>query len=179
MSIVTRTGDNGETGLVGGKRIPKSDLRLHTYGTVDELNAMLGMILTGPEVTGNRRDQLQRLQHLLFRLGADLASPMDVTKTRRIEPTHVKEIEKWIDTLERVLPPLTAFILPGGSKAGSLLHFARTITRRAERWAVALSVSEPVNKEAIVFLNRLSDYLFLAARQVNRDAGMEETTVVY
>ncbi|MFA6039566.1 MAG: cob(I)yrinic acid a,c-diamide adenosyltransferase [Candidatus Peribacteraceae bacterium] len=194
MSIVTRTGDNGETGLVGGSRIPKSDVRLHAYGTVDELNAALGMALAStpllPKGEGGRgkggrgegeqiTKQLISLQHLLFRLGADLASPMHVKKTKRIEPMHTTEVEGWIEALEKKLPPLTSFILPGGSKAGGALHLARTICRRAERWTVALAEFEEVNKEAIVFLNRLGDYLFLAARGTNHDATIKEEGVEY
>lgn len=178
MSIVTRTGDNGETGLVGGSRIPKSDIRLHAYGTVDELNATLGMVLAEGTLPEEIRRQMLRLQHLLFRLGADLAAPMTV-KTRRIENGHVKETESWIKPLEVTLSTLTSFILPGGSKAGSALHLARTICRRAERWTVALSEFEEVNGDALIFLNRVGDYLFLAARFVNREAEVRETEVQY
>ncbi len=185
MSIVTRTGDNGYTGLVGGSRAPKSDPRLHAIGTVDELNATLGAALAESGVAGDLRGQLQKLQHLLFRLGADLASPMGLRKMKRIEPAQTRDIERWIKLLEKELPPLAAFILPGGTKAGSALHLARTVCRRAERWTVALSKSaglrpvDGVNPEAIIFLNRLGDYLFLAARKVNKKGGVEEQKAVY
>ncbi|MDD4319909.1 MAG: cob(I)yrinic acid a,c-diamide adenosyltransferase [Candidatus Peribacteraceae bacterium] len=205
MSIVTKTGDNGDTGLVGGGRIPKSDVRLHAYGTVDELNAFLGAVLASlhfplspdpfpprgqgeslrpvpPSPVGEGlgvREHVQRLQHLLFRLGADLASPATVKNTKRIGKEHTEEIEGWIRELESALPPLTQFILPGGTRAAAQLHVARTVCRRAERWTVALSEFEDVNREAIVFLNRLSDYLFLAAREMNRAAGAEEAKVIY
>lgn len=205
MSIVTKTGDNGDTGLVGGGRIPKSDVRLHAYGTVDELNAFLGAVLASlhfplspdpfpprgqgeslrpvpPSPVGEGlgvREHVQRLQHLLFRLGADLASPATVKNTKRIGKEHTEEIEGWIRELEAALPPLTQFILPGGTRAAAQLHVARTVCRRAERWTVALSEFEDVNREAIVFLNRLSDYLFLAAREMNRAAGAEEAKVIY
>ncbi|MEK7218643.1 MAG: cob(I)yrinic acid a,c-diamide adenosyltransferase [Patescibacteria group bacterium] len=187
MSIVTKTGDNGETGLVGGSRIPKSDVRLHAYGTVDELNATLGMVLAEPGLPPPLKDQLTEVQHLLFRLGADLASPMDVKNTKRIEAVHTKELEEWIAHLEETLPPLTFFILPGGSKAGSALHLARTVCRRAERRAVALSQTssagvrpaDEVSPQALIFLNRLGDYLFLAARYANRKASIKEVGVEY
>jgi cob(I)alamin adenosyltransferase len=178
MTIVTKTGDGGETGLVGGSRVPKSDIRLHAYGTVDELNAFLGAVLAG-DVSEPIRAQLGRLQHLLFRLGADLASPKTVTHTKRIEPAQTKEIEGWIAALESSLPPLDTFILPGGSRVAAQLHVARTVCRRAERWAVALSEFEDVNQEALIFLNRLGDYLFLAARETNRAAGGKEVIAEY
>lgn len=178
MSIVTRTGDNGDTGLVGGSRVPKSDVRLHAVGTADECNAALGIVLA-EALPAQLHEQLVALQHLLFRLGADLASPMDAKGAKRIDASHVRNVESWIEELERTLPPLTSFILPGGSPAGSALHLARTICRRAERWAVALAEFEEVNRHALVFLNRLSDYLFLAAREANRSAGAEEQKVQY
>lgn len=179
MSIVTKTGDGGETGLFGGKRIPKSDIRLHAYGTVDELNALLGEVLA-LRVSDALRPQLLRLQHLLFRLGADLAAPLeDRVQTKRIDATHIAEVEGWIDQWESSLPVLRAFILPGGSPAGSALHVARTVCRRAERWTVALSEFEQVNPSAIAFLNRLGDYLFLAARETNRGDGSEEITAEF
>jgi len=179
MSIVTKTGDDGTTALGGGKRVMKSDLRLHAYGTVDELNSILGQVLSSDALGTNLRNDLQRLQHLLFRLGADLAAPMDVQNTKRIEAAHVKELETWIARLEGMFPPLTAFILPGGSEAGSLLHVARTVCRRAERWAVALSESVEVNRQALLLLNRLGDYLFLAAREANRKSGAGEVKAEY
>lgn len=178
MSIVTKTGDDGETGLVGGDRVPKSDIRLHACGTVDELNAFLGAVLAG-EVPPHVRAHLERLQHLLFHLGTDVATPMAVKNPKRVEAAHTKEVEEWIRALENTLPPLDHFILPGGCRAAAQLHVARTVCRRAERWAVALSEFEDVNREALVFLNRLSDYLFLAARETNRAAGTPDTAVRY
>jgi cob(I)alamin adenosyltransferase len=179
MSIVTKTGDNGETGLVGGGRVPKSDLRMHAVGTVDELNAVLGNVLAEDSLPPAMREDIVSLQHLLFRLGADIASPDNVKSAKRIDASHVKDMEEKIVALESKLSPLTAFILPGGSKTGSLLHLARTVCRRAERWTVALSEFEDVNKQALVFLNRLSDYLFLLARAVNRESGKGETAAEY
>lgn len=179
MSIVTRIGDNSETSLADGSRIPKSDIRLHAIGTVDELNAAVGMALAEGNLPETLPDQLSKLQHFLFRLGADLASPMTVKDAKRITATHTKEVEGWIDALESSIPPLAAFILHGGCRAAAQLHVTRTVCRRAERWAVALSEFEDVNREALVFLNRLGDYLFLAAREVNRGAGVEEVKVEY
>lgn len=178
MTIVTCTGDDGTTGLVGGDRLPKSDVRLHATGTVDELNALLGTVLSG-DIPDDLRLQLLRLQHLLFRLGADLSTPMHIKNGKRVEPTHTKLVEEWIHHLEHGLPPLTAFILPGGVTAAAQLHVARTVCRRAERWAVALSEFEEVNREALLFLNRLGDYLFLAARETSRLAEAKEERAVY
>lgn len=178
MSIVTKKGDSGDTGLVGGGGTSKSDIRLHAFGTVDELNALLGAVLAS-DVLPSTRTQLERLQHLLFHLGADLAAPISVTLEERINPSHVGEVEGWIATLEQSLPPLSHFILPGGSAAAARLHVARTACRRAERWAVALAMRERVNEQALVFLNRAGDYLFLAAREVNRATGGEEVKAAY
>jgi cob(I)alamin adenosyltransferase len=179
MSIVTKTGDGGETALLGGKRVLKSDMRLHAYGTVDELNAFLGRVLAG-EVPESIRSQIMRTQHLLFRLGADLAAPLEAKiETKRIDASHVGEVDQWVAELETRLPQLTHFILPGGSPNASALHVARTVCRRAERWTVALSEFEQVNPQAIIFLNRLGDFLFLAAREMNREAGAAEVIATY
>jgi len=178
MGIVTKTGDGGDTGLVGGGRTSKSDIRMHAVGTVDELNALLGAVLAG-DTHPAIRPQLERLQHLLFRLGADLAAPLSVTLKERIDPSHVGEVEGWIATLERNQSPLTHFILPGGSPVAARLHVARTTCRRTERWAVALAARERMNKQALVFLNRAGDYLFLAAREINRTTGGNEVKAAY
>jgi len=180
MSIVTRTGDKGDTGLFGGKRVPKSDARLHAYGTVDELNALLGVIVADSRLPDVLRPAVERMQHQLFRLGADLATPMDSkAATKRMESEHVSELEEWIQTLETNLPPQKTFLLPGGHHISALLHVARTVCRRAERWTVELANREPINEHARVFLNRLSDYLFLAARHANTAAGVPDRPVQY
>jgi cob(I)alamin adenosyltransferase len=180
MSIVTRTGDQGTTGLFGGQRISKSSPRLHAYGTVDELNAVVGLVLAEPGLPATLRGPLEQTQRMLFRVGADLATPEDAQNTRpvRIEPKDAHEAEQWIKALESTLPVLKRFILPSGSRVSALLHHARTICRRAERWVVALSEQEQLNPEIQIYLNRLGDYLFLAARQANREARAEEVEVI-
>lgn len=181
MSIVTRTGDKGETGLYGTKRIAKDSPRIETTGTVDELNAEIGMVLAyDNRLPLTLLTQLMTLQHRLFQLGADLATPMEAkTKVKRIDLQHIEELEKWTFALEDDLPPLRAFILPGGSKLNAMLHIARTVCRRAERDAVSLSKTENINLNIIIYLNRLSDFLFLAARKVSAVWGDKETEVEY
>ncbi len=180
FSIVTKTGDNGTTGLYGGDRTSKADMRIEAIGTVDELNAMLGCILSREDLPLAISSHLTHVQHQLFTLGADLAAPLpSATKAKRITLQHVTLLEEWIDALEAELPPLTKFILPSGSETGSLLHLARTICRRAERHMVALHAEHPVNVQASVYINRLSDLLFLLARSVNVSLGRPETTVIY
>jgi cob(I)alamin adenosyltransferase len=178
MKIYTRTGDKGTSGLFGGDRISKDDARLHAYGTLDELNAIIGSVLAMKEVDSIIRAQLLRVQHLLFEMGADLATPLTSKATiKRLQPEVAGEMEGWIDTLEETLPPLTSFILPGGSLSGAKLHEARTVCRRAERWMVTLKDKEPINKNLILIVNRLSDYLFVAARSVNQALGVPEAIV--
>ena len=180
MSIVTKTGDAGQTGLYGGRRVSKDDARLHAYGTVDELNAALGLVRAEEHVPVELRSSLLQIQHQLFRLGADLATPIPGPEnTKRIEPAHTKFLEALIAQSEATLSPLTAFILPGGTRAGSLLHLARTTCRRAERWTVALALHEEVHSEALIYLNRLGDCLFLFARLTNRALGATEEQVEY
>lgn len=175
MKIYTRTGDRGKTGLFGGSRISKSDLRLHAYGTVDELNAGMGLILA-EDLTDARRDEFVCIQRLLFCVGSDLATPMASTsKIERLTGACAKDLERWIDAMDASLPPLTQFILPGGSRTAALLHAARTTCRRAERWIVQLAEREPINPEIIVFMNRLSDYLFTAARFENMVQSIGDT----
>lgn len=177
MKIYTRTGDEGETGLFAGGRVRKNHLRLHAYGTVDELNAVLGLVMaTG--IVERLGGPVQRVQAELFVVGADLATPLEA-KTRRIvrvSAEMVRQLESDIDRWDGDLPSLKQFILPGGSASGAGLHHARTVCRRAERWAVALVEHEAINTEVLRYLNRLSDWLFVAARYVNWLAGQEETT---
>jgi cob(I)alamin adenosyltransferase len=178
MRIYTRTGDTGQTGLFGGRRVSKGDPRVETYGTVDELNAHLGWA-----ETLLRRLPLQAeirgLQSDLLVLGADLATPEDATaaaaaRIRRVDAPMAERLEAWIDRLDREVAPLTRFILPGGAPGAAALHVARAVCRRAERAAVRLASEEPVNAHVIVYLNRLSDLLFVLARWVNAREGVEE-----
>jgi len=166
--IYTRGGDSGETSLVGGRRVAKHDLRVEAYGTVDEANAALG--LARLRATGDLAAMLARIQNDLFDLGADLATPSGGRKDKgalRIVASQVKRLEREIDRLNATLKPLDSFVLPGGSELAAALHLARTVTRRAERRAVALAKREAINPEAIKYLNRLSDHLFVLARFAN------------
>ena len=167
-SITTKTGDNGETGLLGGERVPKDHPRVHAVGSVDELNAVIGVVLAEERMPETLRGRLEQIQRTLFEIGAALAfAPHDFAD-------DVAVLERHAADLERSLSTLCHFILPGGSRAGSLLHFARTVCRRAERWVAALNGEDRAHPQILIYLNRLSDYLFLAARAVNRDAGVEE-----
>jgi len=171
MTIVTKTGDKGTTGLFGGQRVSKDDPRIHAYGDVDELNAVLGLIIAQPNLHDDMKQQLLRVQNLLFRMGADLATPIEnnAAKVPRMEQEHINEIEGWIKVLEDELPPLQSFILPGGTEAASFLHLARTITRRSERWVVSLAAKEEIGSYVVIYLNRLSGFLFLLAMKANKD----------
>lgn len=173
--IYTRTGDAGETSLFGGQRVPKDDLRVSAYGTIDELNAAVGVArAAGP---GAEIDAvLERVQHHLFDLGAELATPPTASSATaahapRVEPAWVEILERDIDRFEGALPPLRQFILPGGTPAAAVLHMARTVARRAEREIVTLAAREPLNPELLKYVNRLSDLLFVLARAANQAAG--------
>ena len=173
--IYTRTGDAGETGTLSGGRVSKAHARFHAVGTLDELNAMLGVVLAAG-VEASAVEALQRVQRELFTLGADLATPAETEAAwvRRITDAQVTRLEVDIDAWDAELPPLKQFILPGGGLAGAYLHQARTVCRRAERWAVALNAEERLNPAALRYLNRLSDWLFVLARRVNLHAGSPE-----
>jgi cob(I)alamin adenosyltransferase len=172
--IYTRGGDAGETSLGDGTRVAKHDLRVEAYGTVDEANAAIGLArLAAPaEVDA----MLARIQNDLFDLGADLCTPEDGRKAAgalRIQASQVARLEHEIDTLNAALKPLDSFILPGGSACAAHLHLARTVTRRAERLVAALAARETVNPEALKYLNRLSDHLFVLGRHVNDDGARD------
>lgn len=174
MSIYTRTGDQGTTALVGGSRVHKYDLRVEAYGTVDELNAAIS--LAAKAVTLPEQQQfLQQLQHQLFYLGAELADPRTEPQPNRIyvETADITAMETLIDQSLAPLPPVHSFILPGTSEAGSRLHLARTITRRAERRVAELASQEPVRATVLQFLNRLSDCLYALARAADWQAETE------
>ncbi len=177
MKIYTRTGDQGDTGLIGGGRVRKSIPRVAAYGTVDELNATLGLALA--ELNENPHAQaLVRIQNALFSLGAELATvaPRAGSEHRiaLLDATETSWLEAEIDRLTDGLPPLKHFILPGGTRAAASLHLARTVCRRAERTIVTLAATEPVRGEILAYVNRLSDYLFVLARAVNSSAGQPE-----
>lgn len=177
MKIYTKTGDKGDTALFGGGKVRKDHKRIQAYGTVDELNAVLGIAIS--EITAvDISYALRRIQSQLFSLGADLATPEDNTlkgytpERTSLEP--VEEFERLIDSFSNELEPLKNFILPGGSKGSAALHLARTVCRRAERHCVELAGIEQINGNIVIFLNRLSDLLFILARVENKRAGIPD-----
>ena len=175
MKIYTKTGDKGETSLFGGKRISKADLKIDTYGTVDELNAYIGLVkdvCTDAEQKAN----LLLTQEQLFTIGAHLASPEGKKNTffAEINPSEIENLEKQIDLMNQDLEELRSFILPGGHVHVSYCHLARTVCRRTERLCVALAQNEAVNELIIKYLNRLSDYLFVLARKLAKDLRVDE-----
>jgi len=175
--IYTKMGDKGETHLAGGQRVPKDSLRIECYGTVDELNAFIGMAcVSAAEKLPELAAILRRVQHELFNLGSILATkPQDVhPKQARITSAEISQLEKEIDHANADLAPLRSFVLPGGSRLNTDLHACRTICRRAERIAVALAREEDIPAEAIQYLNRLSDALFVWSRWANHTLGVEE-----
>jgi cob(I)alamin adenosyltransferase len=168
VKIYTRTGDRGETSLFGGARVPKNDPRIDAYGTIDELNSHLGVVLAM-----NADAQLLDVQRDLFEIGAHLASP-GTSRFAGVEASRIEALEHGIDAMEAELSPLKSFILPGGTAAAAQLHVARTVCRRAERLIVALHDDNPATQSSIAYLNRLSDYLFVAARYANHKRGIED-----
>ncbi len=173
--IYTRTGDDGTTALATGERRQKSDIRFEAIGTVDELNAHVGLARLESAALGDDvAAMLARIQNDLFDLGADLATPEKARGERlRISHAQVERLEREIDTLNDKLAPLTSFVLPGGARAAAALHLCRTVARRAERLMVALAATEPVNPEALHFVNRLSDLFFVAARTANDNGARD------
>lgn len=182
--IYTRSGDNGETNLVGGQRVPKDSLRIECYGTVDELNAFVGMACVTARHAVSESPELaplipilERIQHELFNLGSVLATlPADVGPQQpRITAAEIEQLEREMDVAKEMLQPLQSFVLPGGSRLNTELHACRTICRRAERHCVELARAEGVPVEAIHYLNRLSDALFVWSRWTNHILGVPET----
>lgn len=165
--IYTRGGDKGMTSLTGGERRPKYDLRVESYGTVDETNSVIGIARL--HTKGETDEMLARIQQDLFDAGADLSTPFSpkFEKALRITPVQVTRLEREIDAMNAKLAPLDSFVLPGGKKASAYLHLARTVARRAERLVCELMAMEPVNPAALQYLNRLSDHLFVMARFLN------------
>lgn len=177
MKIYTKTGDKGETGLFGGKRVQKSSIRITAYGTIDELNAALGLALCYIQ-NEKVKTIVQKLQHQLFVVGADLATPLEIESKNisipRVSAEEIKVAETAIDSFEKELEPLQYFILPGGSKAAAQLHVARTICRRAEREVVLLAQQEEINQNIVIFTNRISDLLFVLSRIENKTSGIPD-----
>ncbi|MHA2369849.1 MAG: cob(I)yrinic acid a,c-diamide adenosyltransferase [Candidatus Hodarchaeales archaeon] len=171
--IYTRTGDKGQTSLVNGTRVLKSNARVETYGTIDELNAAIGV--TRSFLQDEMIDHwLETIQRDLFNIGSTLATPSEKQIPDRVHIPLAESLEQLIDKCDEELPALTNFILPGGTKAGATLHLARTICRRAERRLVTLTEQEPVNPEILRYINRLADLLFSLARLENYRRGIEE-----
>jgi cob(I)alamin adenosyltransferase len=174
FKIYTKTGDEGQTALFGGKRLPKSHLRIECYGTVDELNSFLGLVRDRTE-DEHVRAVLFEIQNRLFDLGANLASdPSKNLPSPSVGQPDIQLLENEIDAMEQTLPPLKNFILPGGHPTVSHCHVARCVCRRAERLVVALNMEEPVSPEVLKYLNRLSDYLFVLARKLGQNLGASE-----
>ncbi|GAB6283699.1 MAG: cob(I)yrinic acid a,c-diamide adenosyltransferase [Ignavibacterium sp.] len=177
MKIYTKTGDKGETSLFGAGRVSKDNIRIEAYGTVDELNSFIGLAITetkNQEIT----QTLIKIQNQLFILGSDLASPNEIESKNisipRITVEDYKYIEQQIDFFSEKLDELKYFILPGGTKSSAILHIARTICRRAERRVVALNNTVKINSNIIIFLNRISDLLFVLARYENKISGVDD-----
>jgi cob(I)alamin adenosyltransferase len=175
IKIYTKTGDKGETSLFSGQRVPKNDPFVEALGTVDECNSAIGIAISFMHDDPNLKhttNQLIEVQHTLFDLGASLATPRTKAAASKIERTRfdhegIEHLEKWIDQMEEQLPELHAFILPGGNQAGAFLHLARSICRRAERVITPLIKTSDISQNVIVYINRLSDYLFVASRYIN------------
>jgi len=180
VKIYTKTGDGGDTSLLYGVRVSKADLRVEAYGTCDEANSMIGLAasnLPADSAWDDVREMIHIVQTKLFYIGAELATPPGKKVNWMITEEDVKMLEEAIDRWEETLPQLTNFILPGGSPAGAAFHVARTIVRRGERCAVALKQQQEINPLIMRYLNRLSDYLFVAARYVNMKLGKIEPTL--
>ena len=167
MKIYTKTGDDGNTGLQGNLRISKSHQRIISYGTVDEANAALGIVLTNP-LDEDLVNCLTEIQNELFLVGADLSNPNLNDAKNRVSLALIEKLEQYIDQFESELPPLTNFILPGGNSAAAQIHYVRTVVRRAETQVVLLSEKDEINSNCIKYLNRLSDLLFVLGRLINK-----------
>ena len=176
MKIYTKKGDKGQTSLIGGTKVPKSDLRIECYGTVDELNSYLGLVVSMIPARSRGKAVLNRIQERLFVVGSLLANDHRVSlmKLPQLQEEDVVLLEKEIDLMTAKLPELKAFILPGGSQAASWCHVARCVCRRAERAVVDLSMKDKVDVLVIIYLNRLSDYLFVLARALNQAQGIKD-----
>jgi cob(I)alamin adenosyltransferase len=172
--IYTRGGDRGETSLGDGSRVPKLDCRIGAFGTVDELNAVIGVVLAEPDLPEPLRGPLERIQNDLFDVGADLSVPFGIGDRLRVEDAQVERLEQLCDDFNADLPMLKSFVLPGGTPAAARLHVARTTCRRAERDALTANDEHGINPLVLAYLNRLSDFLFIAARWANKDSPADE-----
>jgi len=173
MKIYTKTGDDGTTGLQGNLRLTKSHPRIIAYGTIDEANASLGIVLSH-KLDLDIETVLTQIQNQLFLVGADLSNPNLKEKDNRMESSMVEQMEKIIDDYEQELSPITNFILPGGDAAASQLHFTRTVVRRAETCLIQLKEKEEINENCIKYINRLSDLLFVFCRVINKRKGKND-----
>jgi cob(I)alamin adenosyltransferase len=176
MKIYTKTGDQGTTALFGGKRVSKAELRIETYGTIDELNSFLGLV-RDQEINQNRKEELVEIQDRLFTIGSVLATEPGNTKvkTPQLSEEDITFLERKIDAMDEVLPPMRSFVLPGGHQSVSYCHVARTVCRRAERLCISLNAQEAVDPLIIKYLNRLSDYLFVLSRKMSQELKVDET----
>lgn len=178
MQIYTRTGDQGTTRIIGGKSVHKNSAKVEAYGTVDELNSILGMLAAHGDLWPELQAEIMEIQQYLFDCGNDLATPEDSERYPfRLTSDHVTWLESRIDEYSNIPPAVESFILPGGSSLAALIHFARTVTRRAERCTVTLKQNQTINPASLKFLNRLSDYFFALARLANHRLG--KTDVIY
>ena len=183
MKIYTKTGDTGTTSLIGGKRVKKNNLRIESYGTIDELNSYIGLIKDQKGIGNNDKNSLLKIQHELFVIGAMLATAPDKETLKngkervtisKINKHSILFLEEEIDKMDEKLPQMTHFILPGGHQTVSFCHIARCVCRRAERLSVELNEKERVSNELIIYLNRLSDYLFTLARKLSKELLVDE-----
>ena len=174
MKVYTKTGDSGTTALLGGTRVSKAHIRIEAYGTVDELNACMGLLRDQP-INEVRKDFIKEIQNRLFTLGAALATEPGKEKVKpNLFPGDIEALETAMDEMDATLPALKNFVLPGGHQSVSFAHLARCVCRRAERIAIALHETEPLDKPAIKYLTRLSDYLFVLGRKMAQELNAEE-----
>lgn len=174
--VYTRTGDGIKTSIIGGDRIPKYSLRLEAYGTVDELSSFIGNLVADDSVIDEQRVDLIKVQNMLFNIGGYLATPPAIRKKEvaGLSQDHITEMENWIDLMDEQLPVLNNFIIPGGCAASAKANMARTVCRRAERRILQLAAEEEINVLVMAYINRLSDYLFVIGRYLNKFANFEE-----
>ncbi|MDR0745356.1 MAG: cob(I)yrinic acid a,c-diamide adenosyltransferase [Mediterranea sp.] len=176
--VYTKTGDKGTTALIGGTRVSKTHIRLEAYGTVDELNAQLGLLAT--YLTDEKdKNVVLKVQNMLFTIGSHLATDQEKVELREasiITLNHIAELEQEIDAIDEALPPLCAFVIPGGSRGSAVCHVCRTVCRRAERRILALSEEYKISSEVLSYMNRLSDYLFVLSRRIN---VIKETSEIF